>query len=164
MVWSRVARPMVRPLWSLSLRLEFSYQSVEEEYSSDLPLCLCAHMCGLLPILGLQERTKDTRLRSCSLPSAITEILGKALGYGGRTNGVFVSLLFLKILSWRVFQIIEEIMSFHFDFDSLKINYFPWCLHFHLLQLGHYVLGRGPWGTALPRAGSFSPHPATFDC
>lgn len=126
-------------------------------------LCVCARLCGLPRIVGLQERTKDTRSRSCSLLSAITEILGKALDYRGRTNGVFVSLLFLKILSWRVFQITEEVMSFHLDFDSLKINYFPWCLHFYLLQLGHYVLAESPWGIALQRAGSFLPHPTAFD-
>lgn len=63
-------------------------------------------------VLGLHEgrRTHGSVPALCPLPSAVSEILGKALDAGGRTNGVFVSLLFLKILHWRVFQIIEEIV------------------------------------------------------
>lgn len=61
--------------------------------------------------------------------------------YGNPTNRFFVSLPFLKILSKKIVQISQEIMSLSFDFDNLKINYFPCCLSFYHVQMGCCVLG-----------------------
>lgn len=63
----------------------------------------------------------------------------------GERMGFLLACCFLKYFAGEHSKLLKK-LSFHFDFDSLKINYFPWCLHFHLLQLGHYVLGRKPWG------------------